>query len=281
MTIKSLWNQCGLFRKAEFLSAAISPDGSRVLYRRTSPDQVCVDQIATGLNLLSFSSTAPIQSSGQWSSDSRCVVFAGNSNPTNAVFFCDLATSNITLISFNAGNFAVANAPSDMPVISGDGRYVAYRSYATDIVAGDTNPVPKIYLFDRATGQNAILSPAQTEATPFPWISGPVISGHADNAAFLSGGSDLVANDLNRVPDAFAVRVRYHIQMTAASAPGEDATLTWQTVPARSYAVQFKNNLNDPQWQDSGATISFVGNEGLAIVSTDQPSRFYRIIETP
>ena len=133
--------------------------------------------------------------------------FVGNPTGTNAVYLCDLATSNITLVSYSTINSGVANAPSDMPAISGDGRYVAYRSYATDIVAGDTNPAPKIYLFDRLTGQNAILSPAQNSATPSPWVYGPVISGGGENVAFLSAGSDLVAGDLNRFPDAFAVRV--------------------------------------------------------------------------
>ena len=264
---------------ATILSAAISPDGTRILYRRTSPDQVCVDQIATRVVLLSFSSTAPVQSSGQWSSDSRYVVFAGNTNATTATFVGDLAASNIALVSFNAANGSVANAPSDTPMISGDGRYVAYRSYATNIVTGDTNPAPKIFLFDRFSNQNAILSPSQIDAAPAPWISVPVISGGADNVVFLSAGSDLVTNDLNRVPDAFAVRVLYHIQMTPVTAPGGTTALTWQTVPARTYAVEFKNNLSDPQWQDSGATISFVSNEGMATVPVDQPSRFYRVVE--
>ena len=176
-------------------------------------------------------------------------------------------------------NGGVANAASDMPGISGDGRYVAYRSYATDIVPGDPNPAPKLYLFDRLSGQNAILSPAQTDAVPLPWISAPVISSGAENVAFLSAGSDLVTNDFNRTLDAFAVRVLYRIEMTPLSLPDGTTTLTWQTAPARTYGVQFKNNLNDLLWQDLPATISFVGNEGVATVPADQPSRFYRIVE--
>jgi len=258
-------------------SAAISPDGSRVLYRLTT--SLGVDQIATKANLLSFSTTVPIQNSGQWSSDGRYVVFVGNTNGINAVFVCDLATSNLTLVSYRAVNGGVANAASDMPVIGGDGRYVAYRSYATNIVAGDTNPTQKLYLFDRFSGQNTILSPAQFDATPFPWISAPVISTGAENVAFLSAGSDLVANDLNRVPDAFAVRVSFRIEMTPLTLPDGTTTLTWQTAPSRTYAVQFKNDLSDPQWQDLPASISFVGNEGMVTVPADQPSRFYRVVE--
>lgn len=265
---------------ASVTSAAVSPDGSRVLYGKTSPNQVRVDQIATGLNLLSFPGTVSVQSSGQWSSDGRYVVFVGSANATNEVYLCDLTTSNITLVSCNAVNSGVPNAPSDMPMISGDGRYVAYRSYATNIVSGDTNPAPKIYLFDRFSGQNTILSAAQTDTAPLPWISPPVISAGAENVAFLSAGSDLVADDLNRAPDSFAVRVLYRVQITPVAAPGGNTTLTWQTAPSRTYGVQFKNNLNDAQWQDLGASISFLGNEGTVTVPADQPSQFYRIVET-
>jgi len=107
----------------------------------------------------------------------------------------------------------------------------------------------------------------------------PVISSGAENVAFLSAGSDLVANDLNRVPDAFAVRVSFRIEMTPLTLPDGTTTLTWQTAPSRTYGVQFKNDLNDPQWQDLPASISFVGNEGMVTVPADQPSRFYRVVE--
>ena len=259
-------------------SAAISPDGSRLLYRVAAG--VDVDQIATRANLFSWSSTAPVQSSGQWSGDGRYVVFAGNTNATEAVFVCDLSTGNLTLVSVSAANGGLANAASDMPVISGDGRYVAYRSYATDIVPGDTNPPPKLYLFDRLAAQNSVLSPAEPDATvPLPWISAPVISGGAQNVAFLSAGSDLVANDLNRAPDAFATRALYYIQVTPVTTPGGSTTLTWQAVPSRTCGVQFKNNLSDPEWQDLPVSVSFVGDEGLVTVPADQPARFYRVFE--
>ena len=260
----------------------ISPDGGRVLYMKNS--QICVDQIATGRTLLAFNTgtfnhAIYLRNSGQWSSDGRYVAFVANPTGTNAVYLCDLTTSNITMVSYSIISSGVANAPSDSPAVSGDGRFVTYRSSATDIVAGDTNPAPKIFLFDRLTGQNAIVSPSQIAATSFPWLSAPVISGGADNVAFLSLGQDLVSGDWNRDPDAFAVRLQYHLQMSPVSAPGGNTTLAWQTAPARTYGVQFKNNLTDPLWQDSGLGISFLGNEGMVSVPASQPSRFYRVVE--
>jgi Tol biopolymer transport system component len=44
-----------------------------------------------------------------------------------------------------------ANGPSDSPTVSADGRFIAYRSSATDLVAGATNGLPNVYVFDRQT----------------------------------------------------------------------------------------------------------------------------------
>jgi len=98
--------------------------------------------------------------------------------------------------------------------------------------------------------------------------------------AFLSVGSDLVTNDFNRVADAFAVRVLMRLQISPLVMPGATTTLAWQTVPARNYKVQYKNNLSDPLWQDLPAAISFVGNEGYVTVPANQPNRFYQVVET-
>jgi dipeptidyl aminopeptidase/acylaminoacyl peptidase len=263
-------------------SAAISPDGSRLLYL-SSANSLRVDQVATGSNLFSFNSSTPVQSSSQWSGDSRYVVFTGITNTSDTVtkvYVCDLTTSNITLISCNATNGGPPNAASDMPSISGDGRFITYRSYASNIVSGDANPVPKVYLYDRLAGTNAILCAAQAGSNPFPWISAPVISAGAENVAFLSVGSDLAPNDFNRVADAFAVRVLMRLQISPVVMPGATTTLAWQTVPARNYQVQYKDNLSDPLWQDLPVTISFVGNEAYVTVSADQPNRFYQVVET-
>lgn len=273
---------------ATITSAAISPDGSRVLYCTnalypSSSTWVNVDQIAPRSNLLSFASTVSVQSSGQWSCDGRYVVFVGGTTQPldkSKVYLRDLATGNLTLISRNATDSGTPNGPSDMPVICGNGQFVAYRSYATDIVAGDTNPAPKIFLYNRLTGANSILCAAQHNPEPSPWISGPVISAGAENVAFVSVGSDLVANDFNRVSDAFAVRVLIRMQITATPSPGGTATLSWQTVPQRNYGVQYRDELADPQWHDLPASISIVGNLGSVTLPADQPDRFYRVIET-
>ncbi len=42
-----------------------------------------------------------------------------------------------------------------------DGRYVAYRSFATNLLPDDTNGVPDIFLCDQLTGETTLVSVSQ------------------------------------------------------------------------------------------------------------------------
>ena len=44
------------------------------------------------------------------------------------------------------------NNQSQYPSISADGRYVAFSSYASNLVSGDTNEVSDVFVHDRQTG---------------------------------------------------------------------------------------------------------------------------------
>ncbi|MBX7103983.1 MAG: hypothetical protein K1X57_07870 [Gemmataceae bacterium] len=85
------------------------------------------------------------------------------------VFLHDRAAGTTVLVSHAAGApTTAANADSTLAVISADGRYVAYCSYATDLVPGfvDSNgPLSAnyysntdIFLYDRLTGVNELVS---------------------------------------------------------------------------------------------------------------------------
>jgi len=121
------------------------------------------------------------------SADGRYVAFVSNAanfvsgqvdRPyTQDIFLADRKTGVTQLVSHAAGSpAAAANAASAQPVISADGRYVAYTSHATDLVAGfvDNNGVPDpgdfysgadTYLFDRVTGLNVLVSHKAGSAT--------------------------------------------------------------------------------------------------------------------
>lgn len=59
-----------------------------------------------------------------------------------------------------ASNGAEGNYYSSTPAISGDGRYVAFESLATNLVSGDTNSKMDIFVHDRQTAQTTRVSVA-------------------------------------------------------------------------------------------------------------------------
>jgi hypothetical protein len=74
---------------------------------------------------------------------------------TNAafdVFLKDLQTGQTTRVSVDSSG-AQASGASSFSAISGDGRYVAFRSDAPDLVAGDANGAVDIFVHDTLTGQ--------------------------------------------------------------------------------------------------------------------------------
>jgi Tol biopolymer transport system component len=191
-------------------SAVLSPTGARVMYQQPNSRQLVVYSIAAATNLFSCTSATRIKNSMAWSGDDRYTTFvsgaplvSNDNNGTNDVYLCDLQTGTLTLISANSNGTASAGGLSDSPAISGDARFIAFRSFAGDVVTGVTN-APSLFLFDRATGSNTLLA----AGSPGGWTFLPAqlaISSNDTRVVFQSWDSGLAAGDLNRVQDVFAV----------------------------------------------------------------------------
>ena len=90
------------------------------------------------------------------------------------------------------------------PSISSDGRYVAFSSLATNLVANDTNSARDVFIHDRATGVTTRESvdgsgaEANGSSGQFPSLSadGKVLS-------FVSWATNLVSGDANGMSDVF------------------------------------------------------------------------------
>jgi Tol biopolymer transport system component len=98
-----------------------------------------------------------------------------------------------------------ADGSSVLPRISRNGRYVAFISAASNLVAGDTNGFGDVFRRDLAAHRTALVSvdrfggPADEE----PLGGAPAISGDGRYVVFHDQASDLVANDTNGEPDVF------------------------------------------------------------------------------
>jgi Tol biopolymer transport system component len=83
------------------------------------------------------------------------------------------------------------NSHSDSPSISGDGRYVAFTSYASNLVPDDTNEVQDVFVHDRRTGKTRRVSVASNGEQADKSSTSPCISADGRFVAFTSYATNL------------------------------------------------------------------------------------------
>lgn len=121
---------------------------------------------------------------------------AGDTNLATDVYVYDIATQTYTCASTRAdGSFTAAGGQD--AVISSDGRYVVYRSFATDLVSGDTNGFADIFVKDLLTGAVAVLSWPTTGLSNSHASGPPQISAGGDWIVFETSATNLAATDAN------------------------------------------------------------------------------------
>jgi tricorn protease-like protein len=89
------------------------------------------------------------------------------------------------------------------PAISGNGRFVAFASGASNLVAGDTNDNSDVFVHDRETKKTKRVSVGSNGAEADGSSENPAISVNGRFVAFYSGASNLVAGDTNGASDGF------------------------------------------------------------------------------
>src|SRR5256712_380330 len=157
------------------------------------------------------------------SADGRFVAFdsvasnlvAGDTNAAFDVFVRDRKTGKTRRVSVDSHG-AQGNGDSFDPAISADGRFVAFDSVASNLVAGDTNAASDVFVRDRKTGKTRRVSVASHGTQGNGASFGPSISADGRFVAFTSAASNLVAGDSNEAYDVF-VRVRKTAKPSPAS----------------------------------------------------------------
>lgn len=201
------------------------------------------------------------------------------------------------LVSQAYGGSSGGNNKCDSATVSSTGRYVAYRSAASNLVPNDTNGVPDIFLYDRLTGATTLISASDAGNSAANGRSLlPVFSGDGQTLFFESWASDLAPGNFNQWLDVFATPLSpagvggstnippvqfsgLAVGITnSAVTNGNAVVLTWAAGPGAGYQIQFKNNLTDPQWQNLGGA-SVIGAQGQLIdLAPNGTQRFYRIV---
>ncbi|MFO7697047.1 MAG: hypothetical protein R6X16_07810 [Anaerolineae bacterium] len=206
---------------------SISYDGRYVAFYSRSSDLVVDDangytydifvrDLAAGVTSLASISSTGEQGDGNSqspsvSSDGRYVAFqseAYNLVPDDTgtgytqIYVRDRVAETTTIVSVHSDG-THANGRSYGPDISHDGRYVAYESYATNLVDGDTNGAADIFVHELATGETRRVSLSSTGAEANANSSTARISYDGHFVVFTSSASNLVTGDTNGVADVF------------------------------------------------------------------------------
>jgi WD40 repeat protein len=128
---------------------------------------------------------------------------AGDTNGVNDAFVRDRTLGTTQRVSVDGGGVQ-GNDHSRNAYISGDGRYVAHASSASNLVSGDTNSLPDIFVYDRQTGSTARVSVDSGGGQATGDSRAPSLSTDGQVVAFHSFASNLVSGDGNGVGDVFA-----------------------------------------------------------------------------
>ena len=177
------------------------------------------------------------------SPDGRWVAFSsfatnlvsGDTNALCDIFLKDLETGAISRLSTDSSGNQASGGHSVRVTFSPDGQSVLFESYATNLVAGDTNGREDIFLRNLQTGSVTRVSTDSTGAqVTGVQIYGAVFSPDGQSVAFRSGATNLVAGDTNGTDDVFIKNLVTGVVTRVST----DATGT-QAVGGASYFPRF------------------------------------------
>ena len=155
-------------------------------------------------------------------------------NETADVFVYDRVTGRTERVNVSSDG-AEADGVTFRGMVSGNGRFVGFRSRANNLVPDDTNNALDVFVYDRATGKTTRVSVAtdgtEADADGFDrssrenmFMSRPFLSANGRYAAFTSRAPNLVEGDRNEMSDVFVHDlVTGRTSRVSVSASGEEA----------------------------------------------------------
>lgn len=239
-----------------------------------------VSNSADGSETYGSSSAPAISGNGRYvafqSASSDLIV--GDINHLQDIFVHDRQTNLTDRVSI-ATNGTESNGISSNPAISADGRYIAFSSGASNLVADDTNEAADIFVHDRQTDTTVRVSVSSNgfEGDGRSWLS-VAISANGRYIAFRSAATNLVDGDTNHADDIFVHDLLTKVtERVSVASDGTQANYISEEVAisADGRYVAFSswaNNLVDGDvniWQDTFVHDRQTGITELISVASD------------
>jgi hypothetical protein len=201
--------------------------------------------VATGGEQSTGSGGPPPDFAPDISADGRFVAFesistnlvAGDTNGILDVFVHDRQTGTTTRVSVPTGGSPQANDESVEPAISGDGRFVVFLSFATNLVPGGTSGNGDVFVHDRQTNTTTQMSVSTGGVKGNDFSCNPAISQDGRIVAMFSDATNLIVGDTNGVRDIFI-----HNRTVDFDLDGEGrADIVWRNTSNGATAIWFLN----------------------------------------
>lgn len=213
------------------------------------------------------------------SADGRYVVFATAANNLVAedsggfsdIYLADRQTGALARISRRADG-GEPNGNSYDAAISADGRWIAYVSQATDIVAAEGEK-QSVYLYERDSGQTQLLTPRVSNGGGYyyPETQGVAVSADGGVVTFTTAANLLPADTDDHRADVYAwSRARAGLQLVSARADGTPLVGmvygTSTSLSADGRSVAFAMSSVDGTPADKGIFVRDLASGGLGAV---------------
>jgi len=201
-----------------------------------------------------------ISDSPSLSADGSRVAFAsvannlvsGDTNLWSDIFVRDLAAGTTTRVSVDSSgaqsNQASYGDDDGPPSLSADGTRVAFVSWAGNLVSGDTNGLPDVFVRDLSAGttQRVSVSSAGSQADFASYH--PSLAGDGSRVAFHSYATNLVSGDTNSVSDVFVrdltAGTTVRVSVDAVGAQGNHASIK-PSLSADGTRVAFESSASN------------------------------------
>lgn len=276
-------------------SPDLSADGTLVVFSSDAPNLVAGDANGNGRDvfvrdtrsnstrLVSVSSAGLQDADGvsdvpSISADGRFVVFRSTADnlvlpATTAgrshIYRHDLLTGTTVLVSVDTGG-GEGDGNSFDPTVSGDGRYVAFGSQASDLVVGDTNGFADIFLRDMVLGTTTRVSVGAGGAEANGASSTAAVSNSGGFVAFESLATNLAGADTNGVVDIYRRDVFGSVttRISVATAGEPDAECTQPSISSDGNLVAFTSAATNLVASDVAGTFEVFVRDVTAAITT-------------